>query len=63
MTGKAIVERSPEYLYVRDYNDSPMAELIEAEHMHRMLIHNSTAGMPLVADPDGGEARPLKKTT
>lgn len=62
MTGKAIVEEiTPEYLYVRDYNDSPMAELIEAEHMHRMLIHNSNGWNALVADPDGGEARPLKK--
>lgn len=62
MTGKAIVEEiTPEYLYVRDYNDSPMAELIEDEHMHRMLIHNSNGWNALVADPDGGEARPLKK--
>ena len=33
-----------------------MAELIEAEHMHRMLIHNSNGWNALVADPDGGEA-------
>ncbi len=62
MTGKAIVEEiTPEYLYVRDYNDSPMAELIEDEHMHRMLIHNSNGWDVLVADPAGGEARPLQK--
>ena len=62
MTGKAIIEEiTPEYLYVRDYDDSPMAELIEDEHMHRMLIHNSNGWNALVADPDGGEARPLKK--
>ena len=62
MTGNAIIEEiTPEYIYVRDYDDSPMAELIEDEHMHRMLIHNSNGWNALVADPDGGEARPLKK--
>lgn len=62
MTGKAIIEEiTPEYLYVRDYDDSPMAELIEDEHMRRMLIHNSNGWEALVADPDGGEARVLKQ--
>ncbi|MDE5722959.1 MAG: hypothetical protein K2H99_02100, partial [Paramuribaculum sp.] len=62
MTGKAIIEEiTPEYLYVRDYDDAPEAELIEDEHMRRMLIHNKNGWEALVADPAGGEARELKQ--
>lgn len=42
MTGKVVIEDiTPEYIYVRDYTDAPEAELIDGEHMRRLLIHNS----------------------
>lgn len=56
MTGKVVIEDiTPEYIYVRDYTDAPEAELIDGEHMRRLLIHNSNRWEAPVSVPDSAE--------
>lgn len=61
MSGNAVIEDiTPEYIYVRDYNNEPEAELIDDEHMRRLLIRNTNGWEALVTDPAGGEPRKLQ---
>lgn len=59
ITGKVLIEEmTDKYLYVRDFNDSPAQELIEGEHMRRLLILNNNLWKADV-EKDNGMAAPL----
>jgi hypothetical protein len=62
ITGKVVIEaKTDKYLYVRDYNDAPEAEMDENEHLRRLLIKNTINPQGWATDFEkGGDVAPLE---